>query len=133
MTHGNKSPSPWLFNMQRFGPPPSYPNLKLPGVNWPIPEGCRYGTGEGEWGKPPVDEYGRPLYGDVFGTAADDGLAYEKNIDKSRWGEFTVLEDNSVDEEDEDEDEDDVEEGADDMSGMATPSTMDGTQSMISG
>ena len=24
------------------------------------------------WGKPPVDEYGRPLYGDVFGVAAEN-------------------------------------------------------------
>jgi len=30
---------PWLINMQRYGPPPSYPNLKIPGLNAPIPEG----------------------------------------------------------------------------------------------
>ncbi|ETE56787.1 hypothetical protein L345_17501, partial [Ophiophagus hannah] len=24
--------------MQRYGPPPSYPNLKIPGLNSPIPE-----------------------------------------------------------------------------------------------
>lgn len=24
--------------MQRYGPPPSYPNLKVPGLNAPIPE-----------------------------------------------------------------------------------------------
>ena len=27
------SPPPWLYNMQRFGPPPAYPSLKIPGVN----------------------------------------------------------------------------------------------------
>jgi len=27
--------------MQRYGPPPSYPNLKIPGLNAPIPEGYR--------------------------------------------------------------------------------------------
>ncbi len=32
-------PPPWLLNMQRYGPPPSYPNLKIPGLNAPIPEG----------------------------------------------------------------------------------------------
>ena len=32
-------PPPWLLNMQRFGPPPSYPSLKIPGLNCPIPEG----------------------------------------------------------------------------------------------
>ena len=26
--------------MQRYGPPPSYPNLKIPGLNAPIPEVC---------------------------------------------------------------------------------------------
>lgn len=31
-------PPPWLINMQRYGPPPSYPNLKIPGVNAPIPQ-----------------------------------------------------------------------------------------------
>lgn len=27
----NKVPPPWLIAMQRYGPPPSYPNLKIPG------------------------------------------------------------------------------------------------------
>ena len=63
-----KYPPPWLIAMQRYGPPPSYPNLKIPGLNGPIPEGCTFGYHAGGWGKPPVDETGRPLYGDVFGT-----------------------------------------------------------------
>ena len=25
------APPPWLINMQRYGPPPSYPSLKIPG------------------------------------------------------------------------------------------------------
>ena len=29
-------PPPWLYNMQKFGPPPAYPNLKIPGVNIPM-------------------------------------------------------------------------------------------------
>ncbi len=33
------APPPWLINMQRYGPPPSYPSLKIPGLNAPIPEG----------------------------------------------------------------------------------------------
>lgn len=53
--------------MQRYGPPPSYPSLKIPGLNVPIPEGCSFGYHAGGWGKPPVDETGKPLYGDVFG------------------------------------------------------------------
>jgi splicing factor 3B subunit 2 len=27
---------PFIINMQRYGPPPAYPNLKIPGVNAPI-------------------------------------------------------------------------------------------------
>lgn len=63
MTADN-APPPWLINMQRYGPPPSYPNLKVPGLNAPLPSpDCLYGYHPGGWGKPPVDAYGRPLYG----------------------------------------------------------------------
>jgi len=78
------APPPWLISMQRFGPPPSYPTLRIPGLNAPIPEGCvffsgtiphvlnchsaQWGFHPGGWGKPPLDEYNRPLYGDVFGV-----------------------------------------------------------------
>ncbi|XP_060550376.1 splicing factor 3B subunit 2 [Pantherophis guttatus] len=68
--NAHKVPPPWLIAMQRYGPPPSYPNLKIPGLNSPIPEGCSFGYHAGGWGKPPVDETGKPLYGDVFGTNA---------------------------------------------------------------
>ena len=37
------SPPPWLINMQRYGPPPSYPYLKVQGLNAPIPEGAQFG------------------------------------------------------------------------------------------
>lgn len=66
--NAQKFPPPWLIAMQRYGPPPSYPNLKIPGLNCPIPEGCAFGYHAGGWGKPPVDEHGKPLYGDVFGV-----------------------------------------------------------------
>ena len=36
--NAEKYPPPWLIAMQRYGPPPSYPNLKVPGLNSPIPE-----------------------------------------------------------------------------------------------
>ena len=68
----NKTPPPWLINMQRHGPPPSYPNLKIPGLNAPIPKGCSFGYHKGGWGKQPVDGTGQPLYGDIFGTSAVD-------------------------------------------------------------
>lgn len=62
------APPPWLIAMQRYGPPPSYPNLKIPGLNSPIPTNAQWGFHPGGWGKPPVDEFMRPLYGDVFGA-----------------------------------------------------------------
>lgn len=71
----HRVPPPWLIAMQRYGPPPSYPHLKIPGLNAPIPDGCSFGYHAGGWGKPPVDEMGRPLYGDVFGiTNQDDSV-----------------------------------------------------------
>lgn len=70
-----------FFN--RYGPPPSYPNLKIPGLNAPIPEGTSFGYHAGGWGKPPVDEKGKPLYGDVFGTSGLDGdVSIRINIKK---------------------------------------------------
>lgn len=65
--NAHKFPPPWLIAMQRYGPPPSYPNIRIAGLNAPIPEGCAFGYHAGGWGKPPVDDYGKPLYGDVFG------------------------------------------------------------------
>ena len=38
----------------------------------PSNQNCTFGYHAGGWGKPPVDEMGKPLYGDVFGTNAGD-------------------------------------------------------------
>uniref|UniRef100_A0A8D9AEZ4 Splicing factor 3B subunit 2 n=1 Tax=Cacopsylla melanoneura TaxID=428564 RepID=A0A8D9AEZ4_9HEMI len=118
----HKIPPPWLIAMQRYGPPPSYPNLKIPGLNAPIPQGCSFGYHAGGWGKPPVDETGKPLYGDVFGNNAETKTAEvnEEEIEKTAWGE---LESESEEEEsdDEDEDEEEEEEGEGDQSGIMTP------------
>lgn len=35
-------------------------------------QNCTFGYHAGGWGKPPVDEMGKPLYGDVFGTNSAD-------------------------------------------------------------
>jgi splicing factor 3B subunit 2 len=83
------APPPWLISMQRFGPPPSYPTLRIPGLNAPIPEGAQWGFHPGGWGKPPLDEYNRPLYGDVFGVlpkAANDHAG--EPVNKEPWGEL---------------------------------------------
>jgi len=37
-----------------------------------IGQGCAFGYHAGGWGKPPVDESGKPLYGDVFGPALQE-------------------------------------------------------------
>ena len=97
-------PPPWLVNMQRYGPPPSYANLKIPGLNAPIPEGATYGYHAGGWGKPPVDEFGRPLYGDVFGTAESSSREQlAEGVSREPWG---AMEAEEEEEDDEDEDED---------------------------
>eukprot|EP00948_MAST-09A_sp_MAST-9A-sp1_P002657 g2657.t1 len=114
----NLIPPPWLHAMQRYGPPPSYPGLKIPGLNAPIPKGTFYGMNKGCWGRPPVDEQGVPLYGDCFGTheanvAAhdtwnqDDELLYandqDGNQEETVFGQ--IIEDDEDDEEEEEEEE----------------------------
>ncbi|CEQ40820.1 SPOSA6832_02464, partial [Sporobolomyces salmonicolor] len=100
------APPPWLISMQRYGPPPSYPNLRIPGLNAPIPEGAAWGFHPGGWGKPPLDEYGRPLYGDIYGVAtnANDQPAGEP-VEKEPWGELEPEEEEEEEESDEEEEE----------------------------
>lgn len=102
--NAHKCPPPWLIAMQRYGPPPSYPNLKIPGLNAPIPDGCSFGYHAGGWGKPPVDEYGRPLYGDVFGVSqSNEHLNQEEEVDRSLWGEMESESEEEPEEEEEEE------------------------------
>lgn len=37
------APVPWLMHMQRYGPPQSYPQLKIPGLNCAPPAGSLWG------------------------------------------------------------------------------------------
>ena len=127
-------PPPWLINMQRYGPPPSYPNLKIQGLNAPIPAGAQFGYHPGGWGKPPVDEFGRPIYGDVFGSADAGAINPEEQaVDKKWWGEIEEVEE---DEEDEDEEEEELDEAelqsgiSSVTSGLETPSSTGGIQSI---
>lgn len=55
----------------------------------------------GGWGKPPVDETGRPLYGDVFGVEQQEAgpVGEEEEIDKSLWGELESEEEEEEEEE----------------------------------
>ena len=97
-----EDPPPWLINMQRFGPPPSYPDLKIPGLNAPIPTHKMYGFHEGQWGKPPVDENGQPLYGDPFGIWTEP-ISKSWGA-KSRWGVLEKFDETSDEDDDEDSD-----------------------------
>ncbi|KAK4250155.1 hypothetical protein C7999DRAFT_12059 [Corynascus novoguineensis] len=126
-------PPPWLLQQQRVGPPPSYPTLKIPGLNAPLPPGASWGFQPGQWGKPPLDEYNRPLYGgDIFGImapgqpgAAGAAAPYQPQpqqpqtaalaslagpVERTLWGELQPPAEESEEEEEEDEDEDEDEE-----------------------
>ncbi|XP_029943851.1 splicing factor 3B subunit 2 [Salarias fasciatus] len=117
--NAHKVPPPWLIAMQRYGPPPSYPNLKIPGLNSPIPDNCTFGYHAGGWGKPPVDEMGKPLYGDVFGTNSADfqAKAEEEEVDHTPWGELEPSDEESSEEEEEEE----SDEEKPDETGLFTP------------
>jgi splicing factor 3B subunit 2 len=132
------APPPWLVNMQRYGPPPSYPHLKIPGLNAPIPEGSSYGYHPGGWGKPPVDEYGRPLYGDVFGTFAQAEQALRESIDRSHWGELGAMSSESEESSESEAEEEEADQPGHpgrvvDSSGVETPMTLSGMSSVTSG
>lgn len=125
------APPPWLINMQRYGPPPSYPNLKIPGLNAPIPEGARYGYHPGGWGKPPVDEFGRPLYGDVFGTIPQPPPEISQPIERKHWGELEIEEEEEEEEEEyQEEEEEEAPGGTETPSGFETPSGMETPESL---
>ncbi|KAI9883844.1 MAG: mRNA binding protein puf3 [Watsoniomyces obsoletus] len=129
------APPPWLLNQQRFGPPPSYPALKIPGLNAPIPPGAEWGFKPGAYGKPPVDEVGRPLWGgDVYGvvqlqTNAQTG----EPIEKTPWGELQAPEEESEEEEEEESDEEEEDgDGEDVGAGLKTPSGLETPSGMAS-
>jgi splicing factor 3B subunit 2 len=115
------APPPWLINMQRYGPPPSFPNLKIPGLNAPIPAGAKWGFHPGGWGKPPVDEFNKPLYGDVFGVMEKIAPPAEQApVERELWGEIeeVEVEVDEVEESEEEENEDMIDEM--DMDGIPT-------------
>jgi len=115
------APPPWLINQQRFGPPPSYAALKIPGLNAPPPPGGAWGFHPGGYGKPPVDEYNRPLYGgDIFGVLQpQQNTQLGEPVEKTLWGELQEPEEESEEEESDEEEE----EGGEDVgTGLQTPS-----------
>lgn len=132
MIGGGVIPPPWLLNQQRFGPPPSYPALKIPGLNAPLPPGGSWGFHPGGYGKPPVDEKQRPLYGgDIYGTATQQqSIPQGERVEKELWGELLPpAEDEEEEEESEEEDEEEDEDmtGTETVGGMTTPGGMQST------
>ncbi|KAH8820602.1 hypothetical protein F5884DRAFT_719838 [Xylogone sp. PMI_703] len=127
------APPPWLINQQRFGPPPSYPSLKIPGLNAPPPPGASWGFHPGGYGKPPVDEFNRPLYGgDIFGVLQPQvNNQPGEPVERTLWGELQPPEEESEEEESEEEEEEDDEEdigaGLQTPSGLETPGGMTST------
>ncbi|EKV13050.1 Splicing factor 3b, subunit 2, 145kD [Penicillium digitatum] len=129
------APPPWLVNQQRYGPPSSYPALKVPGLNAPPPPGASWGYHPGGYGKPPVDEHNRPLFGgDIFGVLQPQQHAQQgEPVEKDLWGELHESEESEEEseaEEDDDEhekdsDEDGVGAGAHSPGGLETPSGID--------
>lgn len=112
MTPGG--PPPWLINQQRFGPSPSYPNLKIPGVNAPLPPGASWGYQPGQYGKPPTDDNGRPLFGGDFHGFNDlqqqaQNMHPGEQVERGTWGELRA-EGESADEEEEEEEEEAIRE-----------------------
>jgi splicing factor 3B subunit 2 len=87
--------------MQKVGPPPAYPGLKIPGLNAPIPRGARWGFHPGGWGQPPRDEFGRPLYGDVFGVLESVTKVETVPVERELWGQIEVEVEEEVDDDDE--------------------------------
>lgn len=120
------APPPWLINQQRYGPPPSYPALKIPGLNAPPPPGAMWGYHPGGYGKPPVDEHNRPLYGgDIFGVLQPQQTVQQgEPVERDLWGELQApeLSDDGSEEDEEDDEEEDEESGVQSPSGLETPS-----------
>lgn len=81
-------PPPWLINMQRFGPPPSYPSLKIPGITAP-----QEGNDFSKWGKSDSDIL----------SGNKNRYASEEDYKNSHWGEI-VLEEEEEEIEEEEED-----------------------------
>ena len=122
------APPPWLLNQQRFGPPPSYPALKIPGLNAPLPAGASWGYQPGGYGKPPTDEFNRPLWGgDIYGVIQPQVNTQQgEPVEKTLWGELQEPEEESEgseegDEDDDERDEESVGAGLQTPSGLETP------------
>ncbi|KPI88727.1 putative spliceosome-associated protein [Leptomonas seymouri] len=80
---GPTAPPPWLYSMQAMRRlPPAYPDIRIPGLNAPIPAGGQWGQGEGQWGEPPRSENNAFLFPGVRDEVTAAGAAQVE----VRWG-----------------------------------------------
>lgn len=73
------APPPWLYNLQRYGPPPSFGNLKIPGVNMILPVSD---------GKLFQDERGFTIYADCHGL--NKAIYQRRQVKRAHWGTLKV-------------------------------------------
>lgn len=94
-------PPPWLHAIQKYGPPPSYPHMRIPGYNAPIPEGAQWGFHPSGWGKPPMDVGDTKAGAFGFGRmSADEAKLWLEPVERNIWGELEPdEEEEAVDEE----------------------------------
>lgn len=91
------SPPPWIINMQRYGPPPAYPNLKIPGVNAPIADPTADIT-PNLW-TPPITEE-KPIF--IYDYKKKEGVEHWGDLREIDEEDFSDLdEDLSISERDE--------------------------------
>ncbi|CAA9989529.1 splicing factor 3B subunit 2, putative [Plasmodium knowlesi strain H] len=114
-------PLPWLFNMQKYGLPPSFPYLNIPGLNDLSAENSGGKSGPGNTSSLPpqsgmnktqddgakgkyenVDESGNIIYGNFISQHTSENSS--KYPDDFLWGE---IDENYVNSEEEEDDEDD--------------------------
>jgi splicing factor 3B subunit 2 len=129
------APPPWLINMQRFGPPPSYPNLRIPGLNAPPPPGAQWGFHPGGYGKPPVDEFNRPLFGgDIFGIMqTQQPQQMGEPVEKTLWGELQAPEESEEEDEDSDDGDEDEDEDLEDANSPLAKAPVEAISSFVPG
>lgn len=102
---GPLSCPPWLYAQQKYGAPPSYPHLRIPGLNAPIPEGASWGYHAGGWGKPPIASDEKPVI--LEDSAAEREMAqraarFWSPVEYGLWGEFEPGEEQQQDVQDDD-------------------------------
>jgi hypothetical protein len=81
------APPPWLYGMQKLGKlPPSYPTVKVPGLNAPLPSGARWGLSKGEWGQPARAADNSLIFGSVLREIDDDTVDASGMSKDQLWG-----------------------------------------------